>query len=82
MISRQSLGKDLAVATIQWGEREVLVGLGDGADVVKRVDVGLAREDLPDRLAGAAHTTIPRRRIVSRASSRIRSLVQTGSQTM
>ena len=27
VISRQTLGKDLAIATIQWGDREVLVGI-------------------------------------------------------
>ncbi len=27
IVSRQSLGKDLAIATVRWGEREVLVGI-------------------------------------------------------
>jgi flagellar biogenesis protein FliO len=27
IISRQTLGKDLAIATVRWGEREVLVGI-------------------------------------------------------
>src|SRR5690242_4274957 len=63
-------------------EGKVLVVLGDGADVVKRLLVGLAREDLPDAGAGErAHATIPRRRIVALASSLIMLRVQTGSQT-
>jgi flagellar biogenesis protein FliO len=27
IVSRQSLGKDLAIATVRWGDREVLVGI-------------------------------------------------------
>jgi flagellar biogenesis protein FliO len=27
VVSRQSLGKDLSIATVRWGEREVLVGI-------------------------------------------------------
>src|SRR4051794_2372349 len=61
-------------------EREVLVGLADAPDVVQRLVVGRAREHLPDaRLAG--HATIPRRRIVARASARMRSFVHIGSHT-
>src|SRR4029079_4824656 len=61
-------------------EREILVVLGDGADVMQRLLVGLAGEDLPDR-APAHQATIPRPRMVSRASSRIILRVHTGSQT-
>ena len=66
-------------------ERQVLVGLGDRPDVVQRILVGLAGEDLPDGLVPAgridAHATIPSRRISSRASARMRLFVHTGSQT-
>src|SRR6202030_248848 len=61
--------------------RELLVGLGHRADVVERLLVLLAGEHLPHGLLRPAHTAIPSSRIRARASSRIRSLVQTGSQT-
>src|ERR1700722_15448256 len=60
---------------------QVLVTFGHRADVVQRLFVGLAGEHFPDGLIGAAHTTIPSRRMVSRASARMRSFVQIGSHT-
>src|SRR4051812_27358312 len=87
----------LVVDRARGDEREVLVVLGDGADVVQRLLVGLARKDFPDDgipprvihtrvLMGTLgirphETTIPSPRIVSRASSRMRPRVHTGSQT-
>jgi len=32
VVSRQSLGKDLSIATVRWGEREILVGIAPRAD--------------------------------------------------
>src|SRR6185503_7083168 len=64
---------------------QVLVVLADGPDMVQRLLVALAGEDLPDlgrSLSGpVAHATIPRLRMRARASSRIRLRVQTGSHT-
>src|SRR5262249_4057702 len=62
-------------------QREVLVHLGDGADVVEWLLVLHSCEHLPDRFIGAAHTRIPSSRIVCRAFARSRSLVHTGSHT-
>src|SRR4029453_12494303 len=63
-------------------EGEGLVVLGHGAHMVQGLFVGLACEDLPDPGGvQGAHATIPRRRIVARASSLILLRAQTGSQT-
>jgi flagellar biogenesis protein FliO len=48
IVSRQSLGKDLAIATVRWGEREVLVGIA-GSTITFLDD---AKDAPPPRPAG------------------------------
>ncbi len=58
IVSRQSLGKDLAIATVRWGEREVLVGIAGstitflddtkGTQPASRPRAGTGEPDQPD----------------------------------
>jgi flagellar biogenesis protein FliO len=75
IVSRQSLGKDLAIATVRWGEREVLVGIagstitflddGERGRAAHRPQAGLGGIDLRDDAMGddlenALRATTPR----------------------
>jgi flagellar biogenesis protein FliO len=50
ILSRQSLGKDLSIATVRWGDREVLVGIS--GTTITFLNEARA-EDRPEKDAGA-----------------------------